>query len=74
MEPARGNEEQISAMTAAVIKVKMQVTKKLVLHQKQSIFCFHGPITTSYQYAKLPPAAMPVENVTRTPPTKYSAA
>ena len=56
MDPARGSEEQVSATTAAEMKVKTQVTKKLV------------------QYAKLPPAAIPVENVTRTPPMKYRAA
>jgi hypothetical protein len=31
MDPARGNEEHISAITAAVMKVKTQVMMKLVL-------------------------------------------
>lgn len=56
MDPARGREEHISAITAAVMNVKTHVTIYEV------------------QYARLPPALIPVEKVTRTPPTKYSAA
>jgi hypothetical protein len=31
MDPARGSDEQISAMTAALMKLKTHVTMKLVL-------------------------------------------
>ncbi|KAF3399669.1 hypothetical protein DPV78_006178 [Talaromyces pinophilus] len=37
MDPASGNDEHISAITAAVMNVKKQVTKKLVLEDRQCL-------------------------------------
>jgi hypothetical protein len=48
IDPARGKDEHISAMTAAVINVKKQVTKKLVLEDRQG-WTRHIDLGESYQ-------------------------
>lgn len=42
MEPAKGSDEHISAITAAVMKVKTHVTMKLVLFVPLETFLCEG--------------------------------